>query len=316
MEFALVVRELTRRRLLLALGVVVAAIAAILSVYHLEGFKLKARSLQYSSASTQILVDTQSSVLGNISQSFEPLNSRAAVYAQFMLSPAILKLIGQQVGISGEQIEAQGPVDLNQAPIVVEPTALKRNVQITGETKPYRLKFESQANQPTINVYSQAPTTTMAIGLANASATALNQYVKQLQKADNVSRSKAVTIRQLGAANGAVVNGGISKALVAIVFLAVFLLWCVLILAWLRFRENWRASALLRDLEDEELNAASTAGAAGDPRASAAGMAGDPRVSAAGVVNGPRGSATMVSSSPHPLAHEAERAALPTGSVR
>ena len=66
MEFALILRELSRRRLLLAVGVLIAAVAAIFSVYRLEGTQLKARSLQYSSASTQVLVDTPSSVLGNV----------------------------------------------------------------------------------------------------------------------------------------------------------------------------------------------------------------------------------------------------------
>jgi capsular polysaccharide biosynthesis protein len=246
MEFALVVRKLLRHRLLLVVGVLLAAIVAILSVYRIEGSKLKSRSLQYSSASTQILVDTPSSVLGNVSQSFESLNMRAQVYAGFMVSPAILELIGHQVGLLGGQIYATGPVDLNQPPVVVEPTALKRNVEITGEAKPYRLNFESQPNQPTINIFSQAPTTTQAVALANAAASGLQLYVTRLQNAQKIPPRARVAIRQLGSATGAVVNGGVSKALMVIVFLAVFLFWCVLILLGGRLRENWRASALLQ----------------------------------------------------------------------
>src|SRR5262245_19132613 len=113
MEFSLILRELAQRRRVVAIGLVVAAFAAVLSVYRLEGLKLKPRSLQYSSASTQVLVDSQNSVLGNVSQAFEPLASRAAVYANFMTSPEVLNLIGQQVGLSGEQIWAAGPVSVN-----------------------------------------------------------------------------------------------------------------------------------------------------------------------------------------------------------
>jgi len=246
MEFALVIRKLLRHRLLLVVGVLIAAAAATLSVYRIEGQKLKPRSLQYSSASTQILVDTPSSVLGNVAQSFESLNLRAQVYAGFMVSPAILELIGHQVGLLGGQIYATGPVDLNQSPVVVEPTALKRNVEITGETKPYRLNFESQPNQPTVNIFSQAPTTAQAVALANAAAAGLQLYVTRLEDAQKIPRRSRVAIRQLGSASGAVVNGGISKSLAAIVFVAVFLFWCALILAGGRLRENWRASALLQ----------------------------------------------------------------------
>jgi hypothetical protein len=229
----------------LVIGVLIAAVAATFSVYRLDGLTFKARSLQYSSASTQILVDSPSSVLGNLSQTFEPLSTRAAVYANFMASPAVLNLIGQQLGMSGEQIYAAGPVIANQPRVVQEPTALKRNVEITGESNPYRLNFESQINLPTINIYSQAPTTERAVALANAAAAGLNLYVTRLENTNKIPPASRVTIRQLGPANGAVVNGGISKALAAIVFILVFVLWCVIVLVASRFLENWRASAVL-----------------------------------------------------------------------
>jgi hypothetical protein len=260
MEFALVIRELSRRRLLLAVGVLVAAIAATFSVYRLDGTKLKARTLQYSSATTQVLVDSPTSVLGNLSQSFEPLSARAAVYANFMASPAVLKLVGQQAGISGEQIYAAGPVSAQQPRVEQEPTALKRNVQITGETNPYRLNFNSNPNLPTINIYAQAPTTRMAVALANGAVVGLKRYVNGLERANNTPPEARVTIRQLGPANGGVVNGGISKALAAIVFVAVFFLWCVLVLVGARFRENWRASATSHDAEDDAGGAAEQGG--------------------------------------------------------
>jgi hypothetical protein len=243
MEFALLLRELSRRRRLLSVGVLIAALAATLSVYRLDGLKLKARSLQYSSANTQLLVDTPSSVLGNLSQSFEPLSARAVVYANFMASPAVLELIGQQVGLSGGQLYAAGPVNAQQPRVIQEPTALKRNMQIAGETNPYRLSFESQANLPTINIFAQEPSTAQAVALANGSVIGLQQYVTRLETADKIPAAARVTIRQLGAANGAVVNGAISKALAAIVFTLVLLLWCVAMLAGSRFRESWRASA-------------------------------------------------------------------------
>jgi hypothetical protein len=256
MELALVLRELSKRWLLVAIGVLVAAVAAIFSVYRLDGTKLKARSLQYSSASTQLLVDTPSSVLGNSSKPFESLSQRAVVYANFMASPAVLQLIGQKVGLSGEQLYAAGPVNAAQPRVVQEPTALRRNIELTGESNPYRLSFESQVNLPTITINSQAPTTPQAVALANAAVVGLQRYIAGLQNAASTPSQSRVVIRQLGHANGGVVDGGISKALAAIVFLGVFLLWCVLVLVGVRFRENWRASALLQG---------GPSGAGGDP---------------------------------------------------
>jgi hypothetical protein len=251
MEFALILRELTRHRRALAIGVLIAAIAAVHSVYRLEGFKLKPKSLQHSSASTQVLVDWESSVVGNVQQPTEPLVSRAQLFENFMTSPAVLNLIGRQVGLSGEQLYAQGPVIANVQRVEQEPTALRRNVEITGETKPYRLNFESAALQPTITINSQAPTTTQAVALANATAVAMQRYVAGIETANHVPSSSRVVIRQLGPASGAVVDVGIRKSLAAMTFIAVFVLWCVLVLVASRFRESWRASAALQGAREQ-----------------------------------------------------------------
>ena len=50
MEFALILRELWARKRLLALGILVAGLVSLLSVYRIDGFGLKRRTLQYSSA--------------------------------------------------------------------------------------------------------------------------------------------------------------------------------------------------------------------------------------------------------------------------
>ena len=234
MELARAIRQLWKKRLLVVLGVLVAAGAAWFSVH--------GKSLQYSAASTQALVDSESSVLGNVSQSSEALSARAQLYANFMASPAILEDIGQRVGLAGGQLYAAGPVDAQEPRVEQEPTDLKRNVQITGESKPYKLNYEAQGNLPTITIYSQAPTTQMAVALANAAVVGLQDYVSKLES--NVAPQKRIVIRQLGPASGAVVDSGISKTLAGLVFVAVFLLWCVLLLYVSRFREAWRRSAV------------------------------------------------------------------------
>jgi hypothetical protein len=257
MEFALVLRELARHRLGMAVGVLVALVAATFSVYHLDGLKLKPRQLTHSSASTSVFVDTPSSVLGNLTPSFDPLQARATVYANFMASPEVLNMIGEKIGIPGDQLYAAGPVDSLVPRIVEEPTAVQRNVEITGETAPYRLNFNNDPNLPTIGIFAQAPTTPQAILLANAAASSLAQYVKHLQDVDNVPAPSRVVIRQLGLASGGVADGGISKTLALLVFVGVLLVWCVLLLVTVRFREYWRTSAALTGV---------SAGAAPDPQ--------------------------------------------------
>jgi hypothetical protein len=272
MEFALILRELSRRRAALGVGVVVALIAAIFSVYRLTSTGLAPRSLQYSSASTQVFVDTPSSVLGDLQPSFEPLQARATVYANFMASPTFLALAGEKSGIPGDQIYAAGPVDPSVPRVVEEPTAVQRNVEITGESTPYRLNFNDDPNLPTIGIYAQAPNTRQAVALANASAAALAQYVATLAKTGNTPPSQRVVIRQLGSASGGVVDGGISKSIAFLTFVVVFFLWCVLVLVGGRFVESWRATASMYDARNPSAKggagpSSSNGGAHGDEQA-------------------------------------------------
>jgi hypothetical protein len=278
MEFALILRELSRRRAALGIGVVIALIAAILSVYRLTSTGLAPRSLQYSSASTQVFVDTPSSVLGDLQPSFEPLQARATVYANFMASPTFLALVGEKSGIPGNQIYAAGPVDPSVPRVVEEPTAVQRNVEITGESTPYRLNFNDDPNLPTIGIYAQAPNTRQAVALANASAAALAQYVATLAKTGNTPPAQRVVIRQLGSASGGVVDGGISKAIAFLTFVVVFFVWCVLVLIGGRFVESWRATANIYDTRStsgkgEGSSPSSNGGAHGDEHAAEATLA-------------------------------------------
>ncbi len=245
MEFALVLRELWGRKRLLAVGVLVAIIAATMSVSRLDGLKLKSRSLVYSAGTTQVLVDTASSILGNNSQVFDGPDARATVFANFMTSPAVLALIGQKAGIPGDEIYAEGPVNPNVPRVVQEPTAGQRNVEITGETNPYRLTLTADPDLPVINISSQAPTTKQAIALANGAVAGLTEYVNNVETDDHIRSSNRVVMRQLGAATGGVVDPGIRKSLAAMVFVLVFVLWCVLLLVGARFRANWRASGVI-----------------------------------------------------------------------
>lgn len=246
MELALVLQELLRRRRALAVGVVVALVAALMSVYRIEGFGLKSRGLRHSSASTAVFVDTPSSVLGSVTQAIEPLQARATAYANFMASPTMLSLIGSRDGIAGDRLYAAGPVDALVPRVVEEPTAVVRNVEIAGETAPYRLNFSNDPNLPTIGIAAQAPTTPQAVKLADSAAWALRRYVADIQASNHIPLRSRVVIRQLGPAIGGVSDAGISRALAAMVFVVTLVVWCVGILLATRFRKSWQAAAVLR----------------------------------------------------------------------
>ena len=221
--------------MLLILGIAAAAGAAYLVTNQ--------PLLRSSTASTQVLVDTQSSSLVNSSGDVLELQTLAMALANYGTTQDVLNAIGSKVGISGSQLYAAGPTSANVPRAVVEPSAPQRNVQITGETAPYRLEFDADPSLPEIAIYSQAPTTAMAVKLANASVAALSQQVAALLKTGKIPGKYRVVLRQLGAPTGAPDTAGARKSLAAFAFVGVFVLWCVLILVSERMVGAWRASA-------------------------------------------------------------------------
>lgn len=242
MTLVLLLRELWSRKALLAIGVLLAALAAIASVYRvsLSPPSLQRSTLDYASAQTQIFVDSESSSLGDLMNDFTPMNARANVYARFLTTPTALRLIGQKAGLPGNQIYAQGPYQLGQARYIQEPTAERRGQQLVGEKAPLRLRFDSDPELPIVTMYAEAPTPAQATKLAEASAAALADYVTRLQAEQGISERRRVAIRRLGSTPGAWVSQGAGRKVAAFLFIVVLLLWCGLTLAARRLITGWR----------------------------------------------------------------------------
>jgi hypothetical protein len=243
MEFARTLKSLWRKRLLLAIGVVIAAAVAIISVFQVSLFppKLTSRTNEFATASTQILVDTPNSSFANLAEEVDPLNFRAGVFARFLASPEAIGLIAREAGLPAKAIEAQGPYEQGQPLFAIEPTAEKRSSQIIGERSLYRLRFENNPNMPLISVYAQAPTGAEAKSLADAAPAALQSYVKGIQKTQKTPAKRRVTLRQLGDASGGTVNAGANLQIGVLVFFVVLVLWCLLLIPARTILRGWRS---------------------------------------------------------------------------
>lgn len=255
MTFALAVRRLLSRKLLLGVGLLIAIAAAIASVSTVSVFppKISKGSLEYFSGRTQILVDSNSSSIGDLRRDLEPMVARANVFSRFMTTPAALEVIGREAGIPASKIYAEGPYQLGQARFLQEPTAERRGDQLAGREDPYRLRFESDPELPIVTVYAEAPTGGEATRLADGAAAGLADYVTRIQDEQAVPERRRVSIRQLGSTTGAPVTSGAGTKVALFVFLVVFALWCVGILLWERIATSWRqANALEQEFEERD----------------------------------------------------------------
>ena len=246
MEFALAIRRLLRHRILLAIGVIVAAFVGIFSTYQITSSGLTARGgVHHSTASTEVLVDAPSSALANTEAPSTTLLSIAQTIANFAPNPDVLNLIGHHAGLQGSQLYAEGPTNLDLPRVIQEPTDMQRNVQIDHEQVPFRLEFNQNPNIPVISIDAQAPTTAGAVSLADAAVAGLRDYIAGLAATGKVGAGHQVVLRQLGAATGSVDAPSAGKELAVLAFLGVFVIWCVLMLAAGRLVDIWRRSGEL-----------------------------------------------------------------------
>ncbi len=242
MELARTLKILWRRRRLVALGALIAAFAAMLSVYRVGLLppSLTSRANVFATASTQILVDTPDSAFADLANDIDPLDTRASVFARFLASPTAIALIAREARLPAGAIEAQGPYEMNLPVFQQEPTAEQRSSQIVGEGALYRLRFENNPDLPIVAVFAQAPSQDGAIALATAVPAALRAYVQRIQARQHTPGFRRVVIRRLGRATGGVVNEGANVQIAALVFLVALGGWCMLLIPAHTIARGWR----------------------------------------------------------------------------
>jgi hypothetical protein len=255
MELARTLKTLWIRRRLVALGALIAMIAALLSVYSVGLFppSMTSRTNVFATASTQLLVDAPDSAFADLENDLTPLETRASVFARFLASPVALTLIAKEADVPVSSIEAEGPYDINLPVIQQEPTAGQRSSQIIGEGALYRLRFENNPVLPVVSVFAQAPTEEEAIGLANAAPRALRAYIAQIQAQQNTPEDRRVVIRKLGNATGGVVNAGANVQIGLLVFIIVFGAWCMLLIPAQTLARGWREANVYGDADPNQV---------------------------------------------------------------
>ena len=225
-------RQILRHRAWLAAGVLIAVLAAVAATHEirLNPPSLKRESAEFASATTQVFIDSPSpSSLFDLERNLVPLAERANVYSRLMTSPAVLRDIGRKADIPPGEIDAKGPFNVNQPRVQREPTAERRANQLRLERRDYRLRFDSEPDLPLVTIIAKAPTVGEATRLADGAATGLRTYVANLQRQLGLKGSEAVAIRQLGRAEGGVVNPGVDRQIAIVAFFSALMAWTLLV---------------------------------------------------------------------------------------
>lgn len=246
MELTHALRQLWRLKLGVIAVVAIAALVALSVAFRVSLFppSLQSKSYEFGAASTQVIVDQKRSPVADVRELFEPLATRAEVYARLMTSTPLRNYIGEELGIPGAAIIAEGPPAPNATRAEREPLAGERANSLFGEGVPLRLSLRAEDELPVVSIAAQAPTAKGAEQLANAAVAGLMRYVAEAQERSRVRPGAQVRLTQLGEPQGGLVNSGVNRTMPIVAFFAVLAFGLVLLL-WLgNLVRNWREAGM------------------------------------------------------------------------
>lgn len=241
------VRELSRSRAGVAISLLLALVAAVWSVERISLLppKLTPRSLEMATAYTQLLVDNPKSALTDLgvdSDGISAMMTRAVLVGSLAASPTVEDLISRRTGVPVSELQIETPS--TPAHVYPQPVTGRSNspTDLLRSPAQYRLQVYADPIVPFLDIYAQAPSADAAARLANGAAQGLSSYLQSVESSQGTSHP-LIRLRQLGTAQGNVINPGIDLQVAGLVFLFVFGLGCVGTIALGRIRRGWRLAA-------------------------------------------------------------------------
>jgi hypothetical protein len=182
MEFGYMLQRLWHLRLLVALGVLVAALAAINAGYRvdLDPLSVEQRGGTQGAARMVLYVDSPRPSLVTSADDYETLTSRAQILAHFIDSGEVRRRVARRLDVPVEAIAVEGPFSDAPGSQNVQPAAQQRANALLGRGAELDVFVDTEANVPTITLFLQAPTGERAERLGNAVAESLQAYVRAL----------------------------------------------------------------------------------------------------------------------------------------
>ena len=257
-------QQLWRLRLLVALGVLVAAVVAINAGYRvdLSPLSINQRTGAVGAAEMVLYVDSPRPSLVTGSNDYQTLTARAQILARFIGSAEVRGRAANALGARPTDILVQGPFPDQAGSQNVQPAAQQRANALLSRGAPYAVFVDTEGSVPTITLFLQAPTGALAERLGREIANALQQYVRglsqrarkeELQRAsDEVNALEAendrtlsaaerrrqrrtlldrgTTVRAIGEPIGGDVRDQTGRLVVVLVFVAVLAAWCLAVL--------------------------------------------------------------------------------------
>jgi hypothetical protein len=258
MTFVSILRELWRRRLLLAVGLALGVTVGTLMAYAVTlGLPPKFENRQYEVgvASASVLVDSPSSQVadlgggdGQTTADVESLSARARLLANLMATSPVKDRLAALAGIPPDRLIARAPTAVgvagDETPIGTGATVSESDPQANI------LRINVNETLPILTADSQAPTPEAAARISSAAVRELRTYLKTVASGDRVPAERELVIKRLGPARYATVRKGPRRLFAVMGFLFVLGAWCVAVIVCAGLARAWREAAEAEFFED------------------------------------------------------------------
>jgi hypothetical protein len=254
MDTVTILRELWRKRVLVAGICVVAVIVGAALHYRLPS--LQSRRYDVGVATMNILVDTPSSQVVNVApKGSDATGARATLLASLMVGGEIKSMIANRVGINANQLIGTTSAVTDPATAGVgASTGTTPTIPANGYSYNTQVPTDSVGDElPIIQLNTQAPTAAEAANLASAAVAELQQFMNTKAVSEGITDANRLRVSGMGVPAATIQAKGASPMVVLLVMVVVFLIGCAAILGVQAVVRGWRhAAELEKELEDSE----------------------------------------------------------------
>jgi hypothetical protein len=253
MEAVTILRELWRRRVLVALVAFAAVLVGFLLAYRV-GFPPEPRKYEVGLATARVLVDTpQSQVIKVDPKGSDTLGLRASVLANLMVEGEAKDAIARRAGLKPKKLKAVSASATTVDESSSEPQPVSTAFPDDPDVHMIRTRVITNPDGeqlPIIETDVQAPNAASATKLANATVTGLTDYLDKRAAADeDVDERRRLRVSGLGSAQATVAARGPGRAVAVAAAIVIFLAGCAIILLVSALARSWRAAEVSEQAE-------------------------------------------------------------------
>ncbi len=237
MELVKVLRELSRRRKLVAVVLAFSLLVGLLMAFR-PGLPPHSRQYNVSLASADILIDTRDSQVVSVtghSPGLLTLASRANLLGNLMTGGPLKDAIARQAGVDPELLVVIPPGAGTPSAPVETPAARQ-----LSDAESTVLSLSTDETLPILHVVAQAPNQETARRLSAGTIVELQKYLGSVAASQRIPAVQQLVVREFGAPVTGSARRGLPRRDALLTALALAVLGCASIIGVTWFRRSWK----------------------------------------------------------------------------